>query len=145
MYVLDTSVVSELLSQEPDRKVAEWFIATAPSLMYLPTATIGELQKFVERDRRSNPEAAREKEIGVNRLIARYPLLPADLAVFREWGKLMSGIKGRAKDRLAMDGIIAATASLHGMVVATGNERDFQRFPVRVINPYRYRHPRTVA
>ncbi|MCY4010237.1 MAG: PIN domain-containing protein [Anaerolineaceae bacterium] len=141
MYVLDTSVTSELLSQEPHRKVAEWFIATAPSLMYLPTATIGELQKFVERDRRSNPQVANEKENRISWLVARYPMLTADLPVFVEWGKLMSGIKGRAKDRLAIDGIIAATASVHNMMVATGNEKDFQRFPVPVINPYRHPLP----
>ena len=137
MYVLDTSVASELLSQEPDIKVEEWFMITPPSLIHLPTATIGELQKFVERDRVSNPDEAHEKENNVNRLIARYQVLPADTTVFKEWGRLMSGIKGRAKDQLAIDGIIAATARVHDMSVITGNERDFQRFPVRVINPFK--------
>ena len=126
-------------------KVEEWFIATPSSSIHLPTATIGEPQKFVERDRSSNPHEAYEKENRMNRLIARYQVLPADLAVFVEWGKLMSGIKGRTKDRLAIDGIIATTASVHGMIVATGNEQDFQRFPVRLINPYQPRPSRPVA
>ena len=139
MYVLDTSVASELLNTKPDMYIEEWFLATPRSLIHLPTATIGEMQKFVERDRRSNAEAAYQKESWMNWLIGQCQVLTADLAVFIEWGKLMSGIKGRAKDRLAIDGIIAATASVHNMVVATGNERDFQRFPVPVINPCRQR------
>ena len=118
-------------------RIEEWFRDTPQFLVYLPAATIGELQKFVERDRPRNPEEALEKETRLSRLIAEYPVLPADLRVFIEWGRLMSGIKGRAKDRLAIDGIIAATARVHDMSVITGNEKDFQRFPVRVINPYK--------
>ena len=136
MYLLDTSVASELLSTRPNMRIVEWFRATPQSLVYLPAATIGELQKFVERDRRSELEAALEKERRLSRLIAEYPVLPADLSVFIAWGRLMAGIKGRAKDRLAIDGIIAATASVHDMMVATGNEKDFQRSPVPLINPF---------
>jgi len=35
------------------------------------------------------------------------------------------------------DRFIAATARRHGLVVATGNDRDFRRPGVKVFNPFR--------
>jgi toxin FitB len=35
------------------------------------------------------------------------------------------------------DAMIAATARVYGMTVATGNERHFQPFGVPILNPFR--------
>ena len=40
-------------------------------------------------------------------------------------------------ERLAEDAMIAATALVHDLTVATRNERDFHRFRVRVFNPFK--------
>jgi predicted nucleic acid-binding protein len=39
----------------------------------------------------------------------------------------------------AYDGLIAATALLHGMTVATRNTRDYRRTGVQVVNPWEQR------
>jgi predicted nucleic acid-binding protein len=39
-------------------------------------------------------------------------------------------------DRLIEDGMIAATARVHGFIVATRNEHDFKQLDVRIFNPF---------
>jgi len=56
-----------------------------------------------------------------------------DAACFREFARLIQG----HSDTLREDAMIAATARIHGMTIATRNERDFQSFAVPVFNPFR--------
>jgi hypothetical protein len=58
-----------------------------------------------------------------------------DAACFREYARLIHG----RTDTLIEDAMIAGTARVHGLTVATRNERDFAHFPVAVFNPFRYR------
>jgi predicted nucleic acid-binding protein len=56
-----------------------------------------------------------------------------DAACFREWARLMH----KKPDHLSEDAMIAATARVHGLIVATRNERDFAQLEVRVVNPFK--------
>ena len=58
-----------------------------------------------------------------------------DAPCFLEWGR----IKADKPARILEDAIIAATARVHDLVVATRNERDFAGFQVRVFNPFSVR------
>ena len=55
-----------------------------------------------------------------------------DGAAFREWARLMHH---RSDDRIE-DGMIAATAIVHDLIVVTRNVRDFKPFGVRTLNPF---------
>ena len=57
-----------------------------------------------------------------------------DAACFREWARLKAG---KSSD-LIEDAMIAATARVHGLQVATRNERDFEELQVRVVNPFEF-------
>jgi toxin FitB len=56
-----------------------------------------------------------------------------DAACFREYSRLMHG----RSDTLREDAIIAATARVHGLTIATRNERAFKTFSVPLFNPFR--------
>jgi predicted nucleic acid-binding protein len=43
----------------------------------------------------------------------------------------------RVPEELLEDAMIAATARVHGLMVATRNERDFRNFDVQVVNPFK--------
>jgi predicted nucleic acid-binding protein len=43
----------------------------------------------------------------------------------------------RKPGSLSEDAMIAAIARVHGLVVATHNERDFERLDIRIVNPFK--------
>jgi len=56
-----------------------------------------------------------------------------DAGMFREWARLMAG----KSDHLLEDAMIAATARVRGLVGVTRNVRDFEKFRVEVLNPFK--------
>ena len=57
-----------------------------------------------------------------------------DAACFREWARLMEG----KSDHLLEDAMIAATARVHALKVASRNENDFDHFRVDLVNPFKH-------
>lgn len=94
--------------------------------------TIGELQAGVEVTRTQDPAKAAEIEAWVDQVAGTYNVLSMDAAAFRIWARLMH----RASNTLIEDGMIAATATVHGLVVVTRNVRDFAKFGVGTFNPF---------
>ncbi|MGH9203863.1 MAG: PIN domain-containing protein, partial [Vicinamibacterales bacterium] len=77
--------------------------------------------------------AARALERWMRRLVVEHQdrILPVDLAVAEEWGRL------NVPDPLpVVDGLLAATARVHGLILVTRNVRDVARTGVRLINPF---------
>ena len=103
-----------------------------PSRPFLSAVTLGELQAGVEITRRQDPTKAEAIEGWIDALTTTHNILPADGVIFRRWGQLMY----RKSADLIEDALIAATALVHDMTVATRNVRDFQRLGVPVINPF---------
>ena len=132
-YLLDTNVVSEVRKHKPHGAVVAWLADLRDDQVFLSAVTMGELQAGIELTRRQNPEKATEIERWVDQLEASYQILPMDTVSFREWGRLVHG----KSDHLIEDGMIAATARTHGLIVATRNEDDFKQLNVPVFNPFK--------
>lgn len=132
-YLLDTNVVSELRKSKPHGGVLAWLKELRDEQIFLSAVTFGELQRGIERTRLQNRIKAEEIESWVERLAATTQILSMDAACFREWARLMEG----KQDRLLEDVMIAATARIHGLVVATRNDRDFAQLDVLAENPFR--------
>jgi len=132
-YLLDTNVISELRKVRPHGAVVAWFSATEEARLFLSAVTLGELQVGIERTRRLDPSKANELEDWVNRLPASFQVLPMDTHCFREWGRIME----KKPPELLQDAMIAATARVHRLIVATRNERDFKQLEVRTFNPFK--------
>lgn len=131
-YLLDTNVVSELRKRKPHGAVLAWFTALREDQIYLSAVTLGELQSGIELTRQQDPDKAREIEEWVDELAASCQVLTMDAACFREWGRIMH----RKSDDLIEDGMIAATARVHGLVIATRNIEDFRNLKVELFNPF---------
>lgn len=134
-YLLDTNVVSELRKPRPHGAVVAWLSDLQHEQAFISAVTLGELQAGIEQTRRQDPVKAGEIERWVDQLQASSQLLAMDAVCFREWARLMDG----KSDDLAEDGMIAATARVYGLVVATRNEGDFKNFFVPVLNPFALR------
>lgn len=131
-YLLDTNVVSELRKPKPHGAVVAWVRDLRDEQLFLSAVTMGELQAGVERTRHQDSVKASEIQAWVDRLADSYQILPMDTACFREWGRLMHGKAGRLIENV----MIAATARVHDLIVATRNERDFKPLEVNVVNPF---------
>ncbi len=132
-YLLDTNVISELRKSRPHGAVLAWIESLQPEQIFVSAVTVGEIQTGVELTRRQNTPKAREIEDWLNYVETVFAFLPMDPACFREWARLMAG----KPTTLREDDMIAATAAVHGLTVATRDEKDFKRLGVFVINPFK--------
>ena len=132
MFLLDTNIVSELRKPKPHGGVVAWISARDASSLYLSAMTIAELQRGVEMTREQDGEKADQIEAWLEQLMFTGQVLAMDSAVCREWAKLMH----RRSDTLVEDAFIAATASVHRLVVVTRNVRDFKALGVDTLNPF---------
>jgi toxin FitB len=133
-YLLDTNVVSELRKSRPHGAVLAWRRSVQIHQLAIPGIVLAEAQAGVELTRKQDSKKAADLEIWIDRVQARYTIVPADGAIFREWARLMHGRSGD----LSADAMIAATARVLGLIVATRNRRDFDPFRVEVFNPFEF-------
>lgn len=131
-FLLDTNVVSELRKPRPHGAVLAWLQALDGAQLYLSAVTLGELQAGVERTRAQDPAKAEQIEAWLELVAQAYNVLPMDAACFRAWAKLMH----RKSDTLYEDALIAATAQVHGLRIASRNVADFAALGVQVWNPF---------
>jgi len=110
-----------------------WLQSLELGQVFFSAVSFGEIQRGVELTRRQNPVKANEIEAWAAHLERASQVLPMDSACFREYARLMHG----RSDTLAEDAMIAATARVHGLTVATRNGRDFAHFGVSVVNPFK--------
>ncbi len=132
-YLLDTNVVSELRKPKPHGAVVAWLQSLREDQIYISAVTLGELQRGIERTRKQDSAKAREIEAWLDQVEASQNWLATDAACFREWARLMEG----RSDHLLEDAMIAATARVHDLKVATRNTSDFRLFDVDLFNPFR--------
>jgi toxin FitB len=132
MYLLDTNVISETRKPRPHPAVLEWIRSVDDASMFLAAVTLGELQKGAEITRRQDMRKANEITAWIDLIASGFEILPAGESIFREWARLM---KGRFNPKWE-DGLIAATARVHRLVIVTRNVKDFEGFPVQLFNPF---------
>jgi predicted nucleic acid-binding protein len=132
MYLLDTNVVSELRKTKPHGAVLAWLQTVPDDQLFISALTLGELQAGAERTRKHDQEKAAIIEGWIDQIANAYEVIPMDANMFREWARLMDG----RSDELLEDAMIAATARVRGLTVATRNVRDFKGLAVEVFNPF---------
>jgi predicted nucleic acid-binding protein len=132
VYLLDTNVVSELRRPRPHGAVVAWLRALPDSDIHVSAVTIGEIQAGIEITREQDPDKAAEIEIWLDQVAEAFNVLPMDAPIFRAWARLMH----RRSDDLIEDAMIAATALVHNLTIATRNVRDFEGLGVKMINPF---------
>ena len=132
-YLLDTNIISEIHKPKPHGAVVAWFGSLREEQIYLSAVTLGELQESIERTRRQDAAKAGAIEAWVDEVENSATVLPMDGSSFREIARMMVG----KQEELFYDVMIAATARLHGLTVATRNEKDFRHLGVEIINPFK--------
>ena len=137
MYLLDTSVISELRkakSNKADKAVVAWANSVSATRMFLSTITILELETGILLVERKDPTQGAILRSWLNSHVLpafSERVLALDTAVAQRCAKLH--VPDPRSDR---DAIIAATALIHGLTVVTRNVSDFSATGVDILNPW---------
>ena len=135
--LLDTNIPSELNRPRPDPLVAEWLDQQDDNELFLSVVTLGEIRKgytvLPHGKRRTFLEHWFESH-----LLPWFEgrILPVTHAIADKWGVLAGEAQLRGNPLNTADGLIAATALEHDLVVVTRNVKDFARLGVAIINPW---------
>jgi toxin FitB len=134
--LLDTCVFAELQKPIGNPGVIRAIDAMDDSALFMSVLTIAEIRKGIDKlapgKRRSRLE---EWLIG---LVERYDdrILLIDLAVAEMWGRMNARLEAADSPVPAIDGLIAATALRHDLVVVTRNTRHFEATGAAVLDPF---------
>jgi predicted nucleic acid-binding protein len=137
MFLLDTNIVSELRKVQTgkaDPHVAQWTKSVDAADLFISAISIYELEKGTLLAERKDPPqgAVFRRWLNVQVLPAfDGRIVPVDAAV-----ALRSALLSVPDPRPLHDGLIAATALVHGMTVVTRNVEDFAPTGVRLLNPW---------
>jgi predicted nucleic acid-binding protein len=133
MFLVDTNVISETAKSRPNPRVQSWSSIRTEEL-YISVMTVGEIVKGIER------LSPGERRTNLGRWLALLTstdfnerVLPIDSRIAAEWGRLCVALK---RTLPCADSLLAATARVHGLTIATRNVKDFVGFGVRVIDPW---------
>ena len=133
-YLLDTNVLSELRKgARCASSVAHWATAVSPNAFFTSVLVIGEIRRGVERIRGRDPQQARKLEDWLEQVRTTFAgrTLAVDDRVADAWGRM-----GASRPVPVIDGLLAATAKVHGLVLATRNVADVIGTGVAVVDPF---------
>ncbi|CUX66856.1 putative VapC ribonuclease Y4jK [Agrobacterium tumefaciens str. Kerr 14] len=137
MIILDTNVLSELLTPTPSKIVIEWLAAQHPPSVFTTAVTEAEilygLRLLPEGRRRRDLEAA-ISPIFDEDLSGR--VLPFDRDAADLYATIATRRRSAGRPISQFDAQIAAIALSRGASVATRNVSDFEGVGVSIINPW---------
>lgn len=136
-YILDTNIISELISAQPNQKVIGWLKGLDAKQTFLSVITIGEIRKGIAK----LPESLRKKNIQDwfdDELLVQFEerILPLDLSVILLWGELVGELEKKGRKLPPLDSLIAATTKYYNYTLVTRNEKDFDGIEIVVFNPF---------
>lgn len=135
--LLDTCVISELVSRQPDLHVVEYVDSLDPEDIYLSVITIGEIVKGIEKLPRSRRKTDLQLWLKED-LLVRFEgnILMLDTEALVKWGVLMAHLEATGRIMPAIDSLIAATALAKKMTIVTRNVSDFEGSGVEILDPW---------
>jgi predicted nucleic acid-binding protein len=132
-WLLDTNIVSELRKGErADPRLRAWFAEAEEDALFTSVLVVGEVRRGIESIRRRDVPSALALELWLTTLTDGFAdrILPVDRMVAEEWGRL------NVPDPVpTVDGLLAATARVHGLTLVTRNTRDVTRTGVPLLDP----------
>lgn len=142
-YLLDTCIVSKLrkLRLYPDLHLEEWVNRHAESSYFLSVLTLGEIQAGIAKLNVENSERQKQRMMLEDwlfgELIPRFQgrILEVDTAVILKWGQMYGTCQRKGEQLPIVDGLLAATALQHSLIVVTENVKDFLKTGIEVFNP----------
>jgi hypothetical protein len=131
--LVDANVLSEPTRPAPNPRVVDWLRAHESDLAVDPVI-LGEIRFGILLLPKGKKRSALERwfDAGVQRL----ECLAWDAATGHRWAELLATLRRKGRAMPIKDSLIAATALVHNLTLATRNRTDFSKAGVRVVDPF---------
>ena len=132
-FLVDTNVLSEARKgARANASVTSWLRAHRDRL-YLSVLVTGEIRRGIETIRHRDARAAAHLERWLREVETQFEerVLAIDGLVADRWGRIAA-----ERPVSTIDGLLAATALVHGLTLATRNVRDVAGAGVPCVNPF---------
>jgi toxin FitB len=133
-FLLDTNIISEIRKRDRAHpNVVRWVARTAVEEIGTSVLVLAEIRRGIELKRRSDPEQAKSLDRWFSQMRARLGdrVLPVDEPVAEAWALL-----GIPAPLPLIDGLLAATAKVHGLTLVTRNVADIAKTDVSLLDPF---------
>lgn len=137
MILIDTNVLSELRKPVVDAGVRSWFDGVDQRDLFTSVLVLGEIRRGVERLRPRDPGRAESIDAWLGTLKQAFGdrVLGITEEVAETWGRI-----GAIRPLPAIDGLLAATALVHGATLVTRNLKDVEGTGVLCLSPFTNHH-----
>jgi toxin FitB len=139
-FLLDTNVLSEFSRSAipPDQHVKRWMESAEPANVFASVLSFGEIRKGINLlppgKKRGELEQWLDGDLygwfGNN-------LLPVTKEISNRWGIFSAAAQQQGKSLGNIDGLLAATAFEHDLIVVTRNTRRFADLGIAILNPWK--------
>lgn len=134
-FLLDTNIPSEMTRPHPQQSVAQWLEDAEDNQLYLSVISPGEILKGIA----TLPNSRRRTRLKLWLSETLRPwfqgrILAVDESIAERWGLIAGESKLKGRPLKVEDGLIAATAFVHGLTVVTRNVKDFEGLGVSILN-----------
>jgi hypothetical protein len=131
--LVDANVLCEPTKPAPEPRAVEWLRRNERRIVVDPVI-LGEVLYGILRLPRGKRRQRLERwfDAGVSRIAC----LAWDAPTGLRWARLLADLRRRGRAMPIKDSLIAATALVHGIPVATRNTADFRASGVEVIDPF---------
>jgi len=133
IYLVDANVLSEATKAKPAVKVVDWLRQNESELVVDPII-LGEIRFGIHL--LPSGKRRRRLETWFKQGVAKITCLPWEAETGLRWAKLLADLRTAGKAMPIKDSLIAATALVHGLTIATRNQADFRVAGVKLLDPF---------
>lgn len=134
IYSIDTNVIFELRKgAHCDASVAAGWSKVNEDDLWLSALVIGEIRRGIELASKRDPQKALALETWFQEIVTGFDdrILPVDMKVAQEWGRLNA-----IRPLPVIDALLAATARANDLTFVTRNGKDVAGVGIEIFNPF---------
>jgi len=132
-YLVEANILSEATKPSPSPRVVDWLRRNERELVVDPII-LGEIRFGILLLPRGKRRAALDRWFDEG--VRRVHCLPWDRRTGLRWAELLADLRRSGQAMPIKDSLIAATALVHGLTVATRDADDFENAGVDVLDPF---------
>jgi predicted nucleic acid-binding protein len=132
-FLVDANVLSEPTKPVPRLGVIDWLRRNERELAVDPIV-LGEIRFGILLLPKGTRRTKLERWFDAG--VARIHCVPWEASTGLRWAQLVARLRTSGDAMPIKDSLIAATALVHGLTVATRNTSDFRKAGVRVMDPF---------